>query len=138
PTPTTVASPSASAKPSPPAPGEISLKVKNGTLITGLAARAKTALVAYGFKVPGQPGNTNRKDYLKTVIRYGAGLEQSAKVVAEAIPGAELREVDIEGIELILGSDQLKVRQQKANSPPTAKPSVTPTTKTAMQNICKK
>ncbi|TDD42397.1 LytR family transcriptional regulator [Nonomuraea terrae] len=140
PTPTAVASPpaAASAKPSPPAPGQISLKVKNGTLITGLAARMKTALVAYGFKVPGQPGNTNQKDYRKTVIRYGAGLEQSAKVVAEAIPGAELREVDIDGIELVLGSDQLKVRQQKPTSAPTAKPSVTPTTKTAMQNICKK
>ncbi|WP_043620750.1 LCP family protein [Nonomuraea candida] len=127
-----------SAKPPATAPGEITLKVKNGTMITGLAARTKEALVAYGFKVPGKPGNTTKKDYEKTFIRYGKGLEAQARVVAAAIPGAELREVDVEGIELILGSDQPKIRQQKSAGTPSAQPSVTPTTKTAMQNICKK
>ncbi|MFG1698327.1 LCP family protein [Nonomuraea sp. NPDC049309] len=136
--PSAPASPKPSAKPSAPSPGEISLKVKNGTLITGLAARTKEALVAYGFKVPGQPGNTNKKDYKQTFIRYGAGLAESAKVVAQAIPGAELREADIDGIEVILGTDQPKVRQRKSSATPSAKPSVTPSTKTAMQNICKK
>ncbi|GAA3709592.1 LCP family protein [Nonomuraea antimicrobica] len=138
PSPTVSAKPSPSAKPSSIAPGQISLDVKNGTLITGLAARAKTDLVAYGFKVPGDPGNTAKKDYEQTVIRYAAGMEESAKIVASAIPGAELRKADVKRIELVLGSDQLKVKQQKADSTPTAKPGVTPTTKTAMQNICKK
>ncbi|MEV0159354.1 LytR family transcriptional attenuator [Nonomuraea fuscirosea] len=136
PTPSAAATPSV--KPSAVPPGEITLKVKNGTLITGLAARAKTALVAYGFKVPGDPGNTTKKDYKKTVVRHGEGQEAAAKVVAAAIPGAELRKTDTAGIEVILGSDQLKVKQPKANATPTAKPGVTPTTKTAMQNICKK
>ncbi|MEV4468896.1 LCP family protein [Nonomuraea sp. NPDC049504] len=136
--PTASTSPKPSAKPTALAPGDVTLKVKNGTLITGLAARTKEALVAYGFKVPGKPGNTSKKDYKQTFIRYGAGMEQSAKLVATAIPGAELRAADIDGIELILGSDQPKVQQRKSTATPSAKPSVTPTTKTAMENICKK
>ncbi|MFD0467333.1 LytR C-terminal domain-containing protein [Nonomuraea thailandensis] len=103
-----------------------------------MGARTKDALVAYGFKVPGKPGNTSKKDYKQTFIRYGEAFEAQAKVVAAAIPGAELRKVELDGIELILGSDQPKVQQQKSTGTPTAKPSVTPTTKTAMQNICKK
>ncbi|MFG1703510.1 LCP family protein [Nonomuraea sp. M3C6] len=136
PTPTVTATPSS--KPSPIRPERISIKVKNGTLITGLGARTKTALAAYGFKVPGEPGNTAKKDYKKTIVRYAKGNEDSAHVVAAAIPGAELREADIDGIEVIIGSDQPKIKQQKPTDTPSAAPSVTPTTKTAMQNICKK
>jgi LCP family protein required for cell wall assembly len=131
-------SPTPSVKPSAIPPGDITVKVKNGTLITGLGARTKEGLVAYGFKVPGQPGNTTKKDYKKTVIHYGAGHEDEAKVVAAAIPGAELDKTDVKGIEVIIGSDQPKIAKSKSTSMPSAKPSVTPTTKTAMQNICKK
>ncbi|MGN9836826.1 LCP family protein [Nonomuraea sp. H19] len=138
PTPTASASATPSGKPAPIPPGQISLEIKNGTLITGLGARTKAALVAYGFKVPDQPGNTAKKDYKKTVVRYGAGQENAVRTVAAAIPGVELRKADIDGIEVILGSDQPKIQNQKPTSTPTAKPSVTPTTKTAMQNICKK
>ncbi|NBE96947.1 LytR family transcriptional regulator [Nonomuraea sp. KC401] len=136
--PTPSASATPSAKPSSIPPEDISLTIKNGTLINGLGARTKEALVAYGFKVPDQPGNTNKHDYGKTIVRHGKGQEAAARVVAEAIPGSEVREVDIDGIELILGSDQPKVRQKATTSMPTPKPSVTPSTKTAMQNICKK
>ncbi|GAA3242171.1 LCP family protein [Nonomuraea helvata] len=134
------ATPSPSPKPTNSAvpPERITLKIKNGTLITGLGARSKAALVAYGFKVPGEPGNTTKKDYKKTVIRYGADREDSAKVVAAAIPGAELRKADLEGIEVILGSDQPKIAKPKSASQPSSTPSVTSTTKTAMENICKK
>lgn len=127
-----------SVKPSTVPPGEVTLKVKNGTLISGLGARTKEALVAYGFKVPGEAGNTSKQDYEQTFVRYGEGFEAQAKAVAAAVPGAELRKVELDGIELILGSDQPKVRQPKSTGTPSAKPSVTPTTKTAMQNICKK
>ncbi|MFI7134603.1 LCP family protein [Nonomuraea sp. NPDC050153] len=131
-------SPTPSVKPSAIPPGSITVKVKNGTLITGLGARTKTGLAEYGFKVPGQPGNTTKKDYKKTVVRYAAGREDEAKIVAAAIPGAELDKADVEGIEVIVGSDQPKIAKSKPTSMPSAKPGVTPTTKTAMQNICKK
>ncbi|WP_336207728.1 LCP family protein [Nonomuraea sp. LPB2021202275-12-8] len=137
PTPTASPSAKASAKATIP-PQRISLKVLNGTPINGLGARTRTALIAYGFQVPDQAGNTPRKDFAKTLVRYGAGREDSARTVAAAIPGAELRQADINGIEVVTGSDQPKVAKPKSTSSPSAKPSVTPTTQTATQNICKK
>ncbi|MEO3876678.1 LCP family protein [Nonomuraea sp. B12E4] len=120
------------------APGRITVEVKNGTTITGLGARTKDALVAYGFKVPGKAGNAAEPDYAKTVVRYGEGDEAAAKVVADVIPGAELRKTDAKGIEVIVGRDQPKIQKRQPTATPSAKPSVTATTKTAMQNICKK
>jgi LCP family protein required for cell wall assembly len=131
PTPTKPVKPTAPAVP----PGQITVKVLNGTLITGLGARTKTALVAEGFKVPGKPGDTKVRDYKKTVVRYGPGLEASARAVAAVIPGAELRQIEGDGIEVIVGSDQPRIGSK---AKPSASPVVTPTTKTATQNICKK
>ncbi|MEV0196877.1 LCP family protein [Nonomuraea sp. NPDC050691] len=142
PAPSSSASATATAKPAGESipPERIALTVKNGTLVTGLGARTKEALVAAGFRVPDQPGNTPRKDYKKTVIRYAPDREDSARTVAAAIPGAELREADdVKGIEVIAGGDQPKI-QKPVLETPGAKPSssATPTTKTATQNICKK
>lgn len=133
-------SPSPSASVTTVPPGQISLKVLNGTLITGLGARTKAGLLAAGFKVPGEPGNTTKKDHKKTIVRYGPGREDSARTVAAAIPGAELRQVDITGIEVVVGSDQPKIRKAKPGATPTPTPTTTvaPTTRTATQNICKK
>ncbi|SDH78425.1 LCP family protein [Nonomuraea jiangxiensis] len=119
-------------------PERITIEVTNGTVITGLGARTKEALVAYGFKVPDKAGNAAEPDYEKTVVRYGEGDEAAAKLVASAIPGAELRKADVKDIEVIVGRDQPKIRKRQATATPSAKPSVTATTKTAMENICKK
>ncbi len=126
-------SPKSSAKPA-VTPEQVTLKVLNGTLITGLGARTRTALLAYGFKVPDTAGNTGRKDYKKTLVRYGAGQEGAARTVAAVIPGAELRKADIKGIEVVTGSDQLKVAKPKA----TPTPAATPKAETATETICKK
>ncbi|WP_327109030.1 LCP family protein [Nonomuraea glycinis] len=115
-------------------PARVSLKVLNGTLVNGLGARTRTALLAYGFQVPDTAGNTPSKDHKKTLVRYGAGQEEAARTVAAAIPGAELRKADIKGIEVITGQDQLKVAKPKA----TPTPAATPTAETATQTICKK
>ncbi|WP_344833485.1 LytR C-terminal domain-containing protein [Nonomuraea dietziae] len=121
-------------------PEQITVKVLNGTLISGLGARTKAGLVDAGFKVPGEPGNTTRKDFAKTVVRYGEGMEASARTVAAAIPGAELKRTDVKGIEVVVGQDQPKVGRPKTATSPSTSPSpqVTPTTRTASQNICKK
>ncbi|MDR8408497.1 LCP family protein [Nonomuraea sp. 3-1Str] len=141
--PSASSSASATAKPAGEAipPERIAVTVKNGTLVTGLGARTKEALVAAGFRVPDQPGNTPRKDYKKTVIRYAADREDSARTVAAAIPGAELREAaDVKGVEVIVGSDQPKISKPAQTATPGVKPTstATPTAKTATQNICKK
>ncbi|NUR83309.1 MAG: LCP family protein [Nonomuraea sp.] len=138
PTPKPSASPTATALSIPPE--RISVKVVNGTLITGLGARAKTGLLSSGFLVPGQPGNRPADKNKTTLVRYGPGREDSARTVAAAIPGAQLKPADITGIEVLLGSDQLKVRKVKVSPTPTTNPTTgaTTDTKTASQNICKK
>ncbi|NUW30152.1 LCP family protein [Nonomuraea sp. SMC257] len=146
PSPSPSSSTSATAKPTGKPAGEaipperIAVTVKNGTLVTGLGARTKEALVAAGFRVPDQPGNTTNKDYKKTVIRYAPDREDSARTVAAAIPGAELREAgDVKGVEVIVGTDDPKIQKPVVQTPG-AKPSstATPAAKTATQNICKK
>lgn len=117
-------------------PDQVTLKVLNGTLITGLGARTRSALIQYGFKVPEEAGNTARKDHKKTVVRYGPGQEAAARTVAAVIPKSDLRQVDIEGIEVVLGTDQPAVAKPKSS--PSAKPTSTPLAQTATQNICKK
>ncbi|MBB2742590.1 LCP family protein [Microbispora sp. NBRC 16548] len=143
------ASPSAGPTASPTAltipPGRISVKVLNGTLITGLGATTKARLVEAGFMVPSSPGDTARRDFTTTVIRYPPGREDSARTVAAAIPGAELREQpDVTGIEVVVGQKNHDVKKvtvaapEGSATPATPTPQATPSARTATQNICKK
>ncbi|MCC5577058.1 LCP family protein [Microtetraspora sp. AC03309] len=149
--PTAAASPAASGKaaaspkPSPSAstaltvpPERIAIRVLNGTLITGLGARTKTALIGAGFMVPAAPGDTANRDFTTTVIRYAKGREDSARTVAAAIPGAELREADVQGIEVVVGQNHNTVKKVKVTVTPSAAPTPSPSAKTATENICKK
>ncbi len=142
-------SPSAGPTASPTAltipPGRISVKVLNGTLITGLGATTKARLVEAGFMVPSSPGDTARRDFTTTVIRYPPGREDSARTVAAAIPGAELREQpDVTGIEVVVGQKNHDVKKvtvaapEGSATPATPTPQATPSARTATQNICKK
>ncbi|XVQ87457.1 LCP family protein [Microbispora siamensis] len=144
---------SASAAPSPTAsttaltipPGRISVKVLNGTLIRGLGATTKARLVEAGFMVPSPPGDTARRDFATTVVRYPPGREDSARTVAAAIPGAELREQpDVTGIEVVVGQKSHDVKKvtvaapEGSATPSAPTPQATPSARTATQNICKK
>ncbi|WP_432930171.1 LCP family protein [Microbispora sp. CA-135349] len=147
--PSAAGSPSASPTALTIAPGRISVKVLNGTLITGLGATTKARLVEAGFMVPSPPGDTPRRDFATTVIRYPPGREDSARTVAAAIPGAELREQpDVAGIEVVVGQNNHDVKKvtvaepvgEPVGSAASATPAAqaTPTARTATQNICKK
>lgn len=143
PTPKASASPKAPALTVPPA--RISLRVLNGTTIPGLGAQSRDELRKAGFLVPETAGNTSQKDFDKTVIRYGPGREDSARTVAAALPGADLREVGSLGdaIEVVVGrkhapAKKVTVKPTAAPTAPAASPSVTPAARTATENICKK
>ncbi|MBX6383563.1 MAG: LCP family protein [Microbispora sp.] len=146
----TASSPAPSGSPSPSAsptaltipPGRIAVKVLNGTSITGLGAATKARLIAAGFMVPSPPGDTARRDFTTTVIRYPPGREDSARTVAAAIPGAELREQpDVNGIEVVVGQKNHNVKKVTVTAAPATSPSATPqatpSARTATQNICK-
>lgn len=138
------ARPSARPSPSPTAltisPERIAVRVLNGTTINGLGARTRTALIAAGFQVPSPAGNTDRHDFENTVVRYPPGREDSARTVAAAFPGAELRELpDVSGIEVVLGQRNNTVKKVTVTATRTPSPSASPTTstRTATENICR-
>ncbi|MER5648621.1 LCP family protein [Streptosporangium sp. NPDC002524] len=142
-TPTPAASPTAPALTV--APSRIALSVLNGTTITGLGAQTRADLQRVGFQVPEVPGNTPQKDFEKTVIRYGPAREDSARTVAAALPGAELRPQESLGdrIEVVVGrkhapAKKVTVKETAASPTPSATPAATPTARTATDNICKK
>ncbi|MFC4057998.1 LCP family protein [Planomonospora corallina] len=133
-------------------PERISVEVLNGTLTTGLGARTRNDLIKAGFLVPKPAGNTQRRDYEAPVVRYGPGREDSARTLAAAVPGAELRLIDDLGdrIELIIGRKYSGVKEVAVTAPTasaapsagtavvTPAPSASPSARTATQNICKK
>jgi LCP family protein required for cell wall assembly len=84
-------------------PGEITLDVLNGTGVTGLAATVADQLRAGGFAV-GSVGN-EAGTVNQTVVRHGPGMEEQARTVAAAVPGAVLQPSDAigEAVQLVLG-----------------------------------
>jgi hypothetical protein len=91
PTPTTSAS--TPTTPALAAPSTITLSVLNATNRSGIAAKARSTLVADGFKVPGIAAND--KTFLGKIpgvaeIRYGPTGQKGAAVLAYYLPGAKL------------------------------------------------
>lgn len=134
------ATPSPTAEPLTIPPSRIAVRVLNGTGVTGLGARTRQDLIRAGFLVPDTAGNTATTDYRKTVIRHAPGREDSARTLAAALPGAEVRQADVDGIEVIVGRQYPGARKVTVAPPTTtATPdsSPTPSARTATQNICK-
>ncbi|WP_214408719.1 LCP family protein [Sphaerisporangium fuscum] len=123
-------------------PSRITVRVLNGAGITGLGARARNDLLKAGFHVPSTAGNTGTTDTTDTVVRYPAGREDSARTVAAALPGAQLRQAaDAQGIEVIVGTKYAPAKPVTVSTTsPSPAPAATgtPVAKTATENICKK
>ncbi|MEE4023509.1 LCP family protein [Gordonia sp. PKS22-38] len=86
-------------------PGNVGVRVLNGTGRTGAAGDTSDQLVSMGFDVRGvADASENRED---TVIRYGGGEQDSAATLAAMFPGAsiQLDRTVKSGVEVILGSD---------------------------------
>ncbi|MFF7865168.1 LCP family protein [Streptomyces qaidamensis] len=92
----------AAASPTPVSGAGIDVAVYNGTAVPGLAARAAAELTGDGFTVTGT-ATAAGQDHTTTLVEYGPGLEDRARTVAQAFPGAELRSVTGRGISIVLG-----------------------------------
>jgi LCP family protein required for cell wall assembly len=93
-------------------PSAIRLEVRNGTDRAGLAAETADALRGVGFTVTGT-ANADRSDVEASVVLHGSGRADSARTVAAAVPGAEVRQDDgvgENGLVLVVGSDFSGVR----------------------------
>jgi LCP family protein required for cell wall assembly len=101
------------------APQQIKVQVENGTATTGLGKRVDGALSALGFRTTGRPSSASATTVPRTVISYDPRWDRSAKSLAAALPGAELRAVKGQGqlLKVTAGADFKQVRRVRAEDP---------------------
>ncbi|MDT0397832.1 MULTISPECIES: LCP family protein [Streptomyces] len=100
-------------------PRQIRVRVENGTRTAGLGRRVDAALAATGFRTTRAPVNAAERDVRRTVVAYDPRWDRSAKSLAAALPGSELRAVKGQGamLKVIAGADFEKVRKVRAQDP---------------------
>ncbi|MGW5801525.1 MULTISPECIES: LCP family glycopolymer transferase [Streptomyces] len=100
------------------APEEIRVQVYNGTPKEGLGKDVDAALRATGFKTTNTPLNGELRNLERTLVTYDPRWDRSAKSLATALPGSELKAVKGQGavMEVTAGSDFTKVRPVRAET----------------------
>jgi LCP family protein required for cell wall assembly len=106
------------------APGTIRVQVENGTPVAALGARVDRELHATGFDTTGTPRGSERQDVRRTVIRHDPEWDRSARALAAALPGSELKAVKGQGrvMEVVLGADHREVLRVRHAPEPSATP----------------
>ncbi|MFF4276775.1 LCP family protein [Streptomyces sp. NPDC001536] len=101
------------------APQQIRVQVENGTATAGLGKRVDSQLAATGFRTTRQPVTSTDRTVQRTVVAYDPRWDRSAKSLAAALPGSELRAVKGQGpvLKVIAGADFEKVRKVRAEDP---------------------
>ncbi|MGW0533634.1 LCP family protein [Streptomyces sp. NPDC003032] len=100
-------------------PQQIQVQVDNGTGVPGLGKRVDTELRATGFSTTGVPGNAPNSltaPAKRTVVTYDPRWDRSARTLATALPGCEMRMVNGQGatLKVIAGTDFKGVRTVRA------------------------
>ncbi|MER8071576.1 LCP family protein [Streptomyces sp. NPDC094034] len=114
------ATPAVSAEPVAVRPQDIRVQVYNGTRTEGLGKRIDDALHATGFNTTRTPLNSDGPDLRRTVVMYDPRWDLSAKSLAAALPGSELRAVSQQGatLKVMAGTDFTAVRPVRAQDAP--------------------
>lgn len=101
------------------APQQIRVQVENGTPTAGLGKRVDSQLAATGFRTTRQPVTSANRTVKRTVVAYDPRWDRSAKSLAAALLGSELRAVTGQGpvLKVIAGADFEKVRKVRAEDP---------------------
>ncbi|HEU5035314.1 MAG TPA: LCP family protein [Mycobacteriales bacterium] len=118
------------------APSNISLDVRNSTNQNGFAAAAANDLARLGFRIANTGNSPKGADPAHTIVRYGPARADSAKTVAAAIPGAQLKLDQSFGsnLQVQLGSDYHGVRRVTVVAAGQSGTLTNP--RTAAQDIC--
>ncbi|MFE0103230.1 LCP family protein [Streptomyces sp. NPDC059009] len=103
----------------PVSPQQIRVQVDNGAGTPGLGKRVDRALRTTGFRTTRAPGSVTgakEKPLRRTVVAYDPRWDRSAKSLATALPGCEMRKVKGQGatLKVIAGTDFKKVRPVRA------------------------
>ncbi|WP_086562003.1 LCP family protein [Streptomyces africanus] len=101
------------------APQQIRVQVENGTRTPGLGRRVDAALASTGFRTTRAPVDAAAHDVKRTIVAYDPRWDRSAKSLATALPGSELRPVNGLGatLKVIAGTDFDRVRKVRAEDP---------------------
>ncbi|MFF8382012.1 LCP family protein [Streptomyces sp. NPDC015661] len=99
-------------------PRTIRVQVYNGTRTDGLGRKVDDALRATGFDTTRTPMTGAGKERARTVVEYDPRWDRSAKSLAAALPGAELRAVAGRGgtLRVTVGGDYKGVRGVRAEA----------------------
>ncbi|MFB7504940.1 LCP family protein [Streptomyces broussonetiae] len=105
-------------------PRQIRVQVENGTGTAGLAKRVDAALAATGFATNHLPVTASAHDAKRTVITYDPDWDRSARALAAALPGAELRAVPGQGplLKVTAGADFKDVHKVRFEDPAQPQP----------------
>ncbi|WP_436844528.1 LCP family protein [Streptomyces wuyuanensis] len=100
-------------------PKQIRVQVYNGTQLDGLGSRVDAALKATGFDTTRAPLNGSNRNVKRTFITYDPRWDRSARSLAVALPGAELRPVKGQGqtLKVTAGSGFTSVTPVRADTP---------------------
>ncbi|MDF9804215.1 LCP family protein required for cell wall assembly [Streptomyces sp. HB372] len=100
------------------APKEVRVQVYNGTPKDGLGRTVDAALRATGFTTTEAPLNGEVRELKRTLVEYDPRWDRSAKSLATALPGSELKAVKGQGpqMRVTVGADFTKVQRVKAES----------------------
>ncbi|MET8249186.1 LCP family protein [Streptomyces sp. NPDC005202] len=101
------------------APQQIRVLVANGTGTVGLGKRVDAALAAAGFRTTRAPVDAKDHALKRTVVLFDPRWDRSARSLAAALPGSELRAVPGQGamLKVIAGTDFRQVRKVRAEDP---------------------
>nr|WP_254813257.1 LCP family protein [Streptomyces cavourensis] len=100
------------------APEEVRVQVYNGTPKDGLGKDVDAGLRATGFNTTNAPLNGELRNLQRTLVTYDPRWDRSAKSLAAALPGSELKAVKGQGavMEVTAGADFTKVRPVRAET----------------------
>lgn len=98
------------------APKTIRVQVYNGTRTDGLGGRVDAALRASGFDTTREPRTGSGQERGRTLVEFDPRWDRSARSLAAALPGAELRPVPGQGgtLRVTVGADYKGVAAVRA------------------------
>ncbi|MGW0031233.1 LCP family protein [Streptomyces sp. NPDC003314] len=101
------------------APDTVRVQVYNGTRTDGLGRKVDDALRGTGFATTRTPRTAEGAERERTVVEYDPRWDRSAKSLAAALPGAELKAVAGRGgtLRVVVGADYKGVRAVRAEEP---------------------
>ncbi|MGW2886646.1 LCP family protein [Streptomyces griseoruber] len=108
------------------APQRILVQVENGTATEGLGRRVDDALAAAGFRTTHRPVDSPTRGVRRTVVVHDPRWDRSARSLAAALPGSELRAAPGLGptLKVVAGTDFREVRRVRGPEPATPEPEV--------------